>query len=240
MRKIINFNSKWAFSKMAEGVPSEISSKWDFVNLPHTWNAIDGQDGDNDYYRGTGYYAKKIVKSELPEADRYYLEIKGANSSADIYLDGEKLAHHDGGYSAWRVDLTEKLGENSLIVISADNSANDRVYPQMADFTFYGGLYRDVNIICVSESHFDLDYYGGPGLKITPKIDGTTAETEIECYVSNLRDNQTLRYIIKDKQGNIVSETVSNWTKVNLTIENVNLWQGRKNPYLYTAEIELT
>ena len=240
MREILNFNSKWAFTKMAEGIPDEISDKWDFVNLPHTWNAIDGQDGGNDYYRGTGYYAKYICKSELPEADRYYLEIKGANSSAEVYIDGEKVAKHHGGYSAWRVDMTDALKERSLLVITADNSANDRVYPQMADFTFYGGLYRDVNIICVSESHFDLDYYGGPGLKITPHIVGIGAETEIECYVTNYKDNQSLRYIIKDRQGNTVAETVSADTKVKLTIDNVNLWHGRKNPYLYTTEIELS
>ena len=240
MRKILNFNRKWAFSKMADSIPTEVSNKWDFVNVPHCWNAIDGQDGDNDYYRGTAYYAKNISKSELPEADRYYLEIKGANSSADVYLDGAKLAHHDGGYSTWRVDLTEGLKENSLLVIAVDNSANDTVYPQMADFTFYGGIYRDISIICVSESHFDLDYYGGSGIKITPDIKGADAETEIECYVTNLKDNQLIRYIIEDKEGDIVAETTSADTKVTLTIDNVNLWHGRKNPYLYTAKAELT
>ena len=240
MRKILNFNRKWAFSKMADSIPTEVSNKWDFVNVPHCWNAIDGQDGDNDYYRGTAYYAKNISKSELPEADRYYLEIKGANSSADVYLDGTKLAHHDGGYSTWRVDLTDGLKENSLLVIAVDNSANETVYPQMADFTFYGGIYRDISIICVSESHFDLDYYGGSGIKITPDIKGTAAETEIECYVTNLKDNQLIRYVIEDKEGKIVAETISADTKVILTIPNVNLWHGRKNPYLYTAKAELT
>ena len=240
MRTIFNFNSKWAFTKMAESVPEEVSSRWNFVNLPHSWNAIDGQDGDNDYYRGLGYYTKYINKSELPKADRYYLEIKGANSSADVYLDGKKLAHHDGGYSTWRVDMTDSLREKSLLVIVVDNSPNDNVYPQMADFTFYGGLYRDVNIICVNESHFDLDYFGGKGIAVTPNIVGYTAETEIECFVTNFKSNQKIRYTIKDKQGNIVAETESTDTKVKLTIDNVNLWQGRKNPYLYTATVELT
>src|SRR5699024_8652788 len=146
---------------------------WNWVNLPHTWNAIDGQDGDNDYYRGTCYYAKNLNKMDLPQADRYYLEIQGANSSADVYLNGVHLAHHDGGYSNWRVDITYNLSYDNLFVIAVDNAANDKVYPQVADFTFYGGLYRDLNIICVSESHFDLDYFGSPGLKITPKVCGT-------------------------------------------------------------------
>ncbi len=239
MRTILNLNSKWAFTKMLEEVPASFDSKWDFVNLPHCWNAIDGQDGDNDYFRGTGYYAKTINKAELPEADCYYLEIRGANSSADVYLNGKKLAHHDGGYSTWRVDLTEALEMVNTLVIAVDNSANETVYPQMADFTFYGGLYRDVNLICVSESHFDLDYYGTPGLKVTPTIEGKDAKVEIEAYVTNSKMGQSLRYVIEDKEGKTVAETTIDDTKAALTIADVTLWHGRKNPYLYTAKIEL-
>ena len=239
MRTVLNFNTKWAFTKMADNIPTEISNKWDFVNLPHCWNAIDGMDGDNDYYRGTGYYAKSFAKSDLPESDRYYLEIKGANSSADVYLNGEKLASHDGGYSTWRVDLTDKLTIQNLLVIAVDNSANERVYPQMADFTFYGGIYRDVNIICVNDSHFELDYYGTPGIKITPEIKGNDAEIEIEVYVTNGKIGQDIHYVIEDKEGNVVAETTTNDTKVVLGIPSVHLWHGRKDPYLYTAKAEL-
>ncbi len=239
MRNIINFNSKWAFTKMLDSVPTEISNKWDFVNLPHCWNAIDGQDGDNDYYRGTGYYAKKFSKSDLPEADKYYLEIRGANSSADVYLNGKNLAHHDGGYSTWRVDMTESLELVNLLVIAVDNSANDRVYPQMADFTFYGGLYRDVNIICVNESHFDLDYYGGPAIKVTPEILGADAKVTVDTYLTNAKMGQTVRYTVYDKDENIVAQTETAETSVEFTIENVHLWQGRKDPYLYCCEAEL-
>ena len=239
MRKIINFNYKWAFSKEATGIPTHISSKWNFVNLPHCWNALDGQDGGNDYYRGTAYYAKKLEKHELPEADRYYLELRGANSSADVYVNGEKLAHHDGGYSTWRVDMTDHLQENNLIAIAVDNAENTTVYPQMADFTFYGGIYRDVNIICVNESHFDLDYYGAPGITITPEITGRDANVAVEVYLTNQRDGQTLRYILKDQEGNVVAETDSADSKVEFVIENVHLWHGRKDPYLYTAEVYL-
>ncbi len=239
MRNVINFNAKWAFTKMLDTVPTEISSKWDFVNLPHCWNAIDGQDGDNDYYRGTGYYAKKFSKSDLPEADKYYLEIRGANSSADVYLNGKNLAHHDGGYSTWRVDMTESLDIVNLLVIAVDNSANDRVYPQMADFTFYGGLYRDVNIICVNESHFDLDYYGGPAIKVTPKILESDAKVTVETYLTNAKMGQTVRYTVYDKDENIIAQTETAETSVEFTIENVHLWQGRKDPYLYCCEAEL-
>ena len=158
MRQILNLNSGWTFSKEATAVPAELDNTWEQINLPHTWNAIDGQDGGNDYYRGTCYYAKEIAKADLPEAEQYYLELRGANSSADVYVNGKLLAHHDGGYSTWRVNVTEELTEKSLLVVAVDNAPNDRVYPQMADFTFYGGLYRDVNLIAVGASHFDLDY----------------------------------------------------------------------------------
>ena len=86
----------WAFSKQVTEIPTAIDKTWNFVNLPHCWNALDGQDGGNDYYRGKGYYAKSFSKIDLPESDRYYIEINGANSSAELYLNGEKLASHDG------------------------------------------------------------------------------------------------------------------------------------------------
>jgi len=175
----------------------------------------------------------------LPAADRYYIEFRGANSSADLYIDGEAMAHHDGGYSTWRVDVTDKLTKDVVITVAVDNSPNDRVYPQMADFTFYGGLYRDVNIICVSESHFDLDYYGGPGIKVTPEIKGNDAAVEIETYLTNSKMGQTVRYTICDKEGNVVAQAETADTKVTLDIANVTLWHGRKNPYLYTAKAEL-
>ncbi len=242
MREIINVNEKWAFSKEATAVPEAMPERWYWVTLPHTWNGIDGQDGGADYYRGTCYYAKEIEKAELPEASRYFLELCGANSSADVYVNGKKLAHHDGGYSTWRVDITEELTDRSLIVIAVDNSANQTVYPQNADFTFYGGLYRDVNIIAVGESHFDLEYYGGPGIKVTPEVSGSDAKVEVEVYLAGAKAGQKLVYKITDAQGGVVAEQTvdAGETKVSFDIENVHLWNGRKDPYLYTACVTLT
>ena len=239
MRQIINLNRKWAFSKAAIAIPTEIDNKWDFVNLPHSWNAIDGQDGDNDYYRGTGYYAKSIDKTELPEAEKYYLEIQGANSSADVYVNGKHLAHHDGGYSTWRVDVTDSLELKNLLVIAVDNAPNDRVYPQVADFTFYGGLYRDVNLIAVPASHFDLEYCGGPGIKVTPVMDGDCANVEVEVFVTDSKIGQLVRYTLSDKEGNVVAIATNADTKASFVLENAHKWNGRKDPYLYTAKAEL-
>ena len=239
MRTVYNFNAKWAFTKMADGIPTELPTKWDWVNLPHTWNAIDGQDGGNDYYRGTCHYAKTLDKMDLPKADRYYLEICGANSSADVYLNGQHLAQHDGGYSTWRVDITDALQRDNLFVITVDNAPNDRVYPQVADFTFYGGLYRDVNIVCVNESHFDLEYYGGTGLKVTPVVNGADAKVTVETWITGGKDGQTVRYTLCDAEGNVVAQAESAEGKVELDIAGVHLWHGRKDPYLYTAKAEL-
>ena len=238
MRNIVNLNFKWAFSKEAEAVPASMPEKWYWVNLPHTWNAIDGQDGNNDLYRGTAYYAKNVDKIDIPDAGRYYLEINGANSSATVYWNGKKLATHDGGYSIWRVDVTDVMESSNLIVFEVDNAPNDRVYPQSADFTFYGGLYRDVNLICVPESHFDLSYYGGPGIKVTPIVEGSAANVEVEVWTKNA-DGKTLTYTITDAEGNVVAETATTETKANFVIENAHKWHGRKDPYLYTATVKL-
>ncbi len=239
MRNVINLNAKWAFTKRFDAIPNEVPKDWDFVNVPHSWNAIDGQDGDSDYYRGTCCYVKKLDKSELPEADKYYLEIQGANSSAKVYVGGKELAEHHGGYSTWRVDVTEALKDSDIIAITVDNAANETVYPQVADFTFYGGLYRDVNLICVNESHFDLSYYGGPGIQVTPVINGTDATVQVNTFVTNGKLGQTIRYTVYDAAEAVIATTEAADTSVELTIPNVHLWNGRKDPYLYCCEAEL-
>jgi len=241
MRQIINLNRKWAFTKEALQNPAQLPETIYWVNVPHSWNAIDGQDGEGDYYRGTCWYVKELNREDIPEAQRYYVEVRGANSSADLYVGGKKLAHHDGGYSTWRVDVTVALKESNVLAIAVDNSPSDSVYPQVADFTFYGGLYRDVNLICVPESHFDLDYLGTPGLAVTPVVDGKNASVKTEVYLTGAKAGQTLRYTLKAACGYVVAqaEQPASETVNNAVIENVTLWNGRKNPYLYTAVVEL-
>ena len=239
MRTIINFNSQWVFAKDMAEIPSEFPSQWEAVTLPHTWNALDGQDGGADYFRGICCYARAFTKAELPQADRYYLEINGANSSADIYLNGKHLAQHHGGYSTWRVDLTDTLEENNLLAITVDNAPNRKVYPQVADFTFYGGLYRDVRMICVAESHFDLDYYGGPGIKVTPVMEESDAKVSVEVFLTNPRPGRELRYTLLNADGKSIATYEGSSLKVNFRIKKPHLWNGRKDPYLYTCRAEL-
>lgn len=234
MRNIVNLNLGWEFYKGVEvaDLPKE-EGVW--VDLPHTWNDKDGQDGGNDYFRGICCYVKTFPRKDLPEGEKFYLEIKGANSSAEVYLNGKRLAGHDGGYSTWRVNLTESLLEENTLVVAVDNKANRKVYPQTADFTFYGGLYRSVAIICVPKTHFELDRYGHPGIHVTPVMKGNNAEVTIETMVADPMEGQVLRYSILNAEGEVIASKEDG----NFLIENAHLWDGVKNPYLYTAKAEI-
>ena len=240
MRNRISLNKDWLFSK-----ETPESGQGESVNIPHCWNSLDGQDGGNDYYRGTCYYTKKIARKDLPAGDRVYLEFRGTNSSATLTVNGKELASHDGGYSTWRADITDALAEENEILVAVDNAENNRVYPQMADFTFYGGIYRDVYAIGVEAAHFDLDYYGAPGIKVTPELtqlaigeaipEAESAMVEIEVYANEKAQGKTYHYEILDGKGSVVASTDTTDKKVNLEIPKVIRWHGRKNPYLYRA-----
>ena len=216
MRALLNVNKGWQFFKDTANVTVQDNAV--AVDLPHSWNAVDGQDGGNDYFRGSCVYKKTIAKADLPQADEYYLEIRGANSSADAYVNGKHLAHHDGGYSTWRVNFTEVLADENEIAIVVDNSPNETVYPQFADFTFYGGLYRDVNIIAVAKTHFDLDYFGGTGIAVTPTVDGKNATVDVEVWVKDLGADDEIVYSVYEKDGGEVCRISSKDTKVSFTI----------------------
>ena len=226
MRYITNFNSDWEFSLHSD-------DNWEKVTLPHTWNNLDGQDGGNDYYRGKCTYRKTIHKKDLPLGEEHYLEINGANLSSVVYLNGEKLKSHDGGYSTYRVRLKDLRDENTLEV-TVDNSPSDRVYPQTADFTFYGGLSRDVRLISLPSSHFSLENLGTPGIKATPDVKGTL---DVEVEVDG--DYDSILYTLLDREGKVVTEENSRETKVTLSVSSPHLWNGRKDPYLYYIKAEL-
>ena len=239
MRKILNLNKNWTFIKGLGNVPESIPEEAEQIHLPHTWNAKDGQDGGNDYFRGSCCYVKTVNKKDLPEGDLYFLEINGANNSADVYVNGKKLAHHDNGYSTWRVNMTDVLEEVNSIAVIVDNTPTELVYPQTADFTFYGGLYRDVNVIAVSKTHFDLEYFGGKGLKITPIMKAGKAEVTVEAFVSYLQEKDKVVFTIKEADGTVLSSKESADGKELFVIETPHLWDGVKDPYLYTLEASI-
>ena len=228
LRKSIKLNQGWRFTGP--------SGREEAVNLPHTWNAKDGQDGGNDYYRGTCHYRTEFAEPEFDrEREVVYLEFRGVNATADVELNGQKVMHHDGGYSTFRKDITEFLEKENEIRVAVDNSVNDRVYPQKADFTFYGGIYRDVYLRIVPKDHFDLDYYGGEGVRITPRVKGKDAVVRVEsyCKVPDAR----IKVTILDACGRTAAE--SEGADAEAVITNVHLWDGVKDPYMYTALVRL-
>lgn len=218
MRNIKNINENWVFVK-----ENEKST----VNLPHTWNGIDGQDGGNDYYRGKCTYIKEIAKVDIPQGEEIYLQLDGVNSSAFVYFNSKLVCTHHGGYSTFRVKL-ENIKDNNEIKIEADNSPNDFVYPQQADFTFYGGIYRDVTLIGVEKNHFDLDYYGAPGIQITPIVNGDKADVNVKTYITGVGEVRVT-----------VNGETKTGTEVDFIVDNPHLWNGVADPYLYNAVAEL-
>lgn len=235
-RCITQLKENWNFVKSAKDALTAASVPGETVALPHTWNALDGQDGGNDYHRGTCYYIKKLHKPELNPGEQAYLEFQGAAMTADIYVNGQPLAHHEGGYSTFRVNITDVLSEENTIVAALNNEDNNTCYPQKADFTFYGGLYRMVNLIIVPEAHFELDCCGTPGIKVTPQVDleNHSAVVTVEAWVSA---NIPVTFTV-DGQSKTVSP-VEKHAQAVFTIEHVHLWDGLNDPYLYTAKASI-
>lgn len=225
MKSIENLNKGWKFFYSKDGSEHD-------VDLPHTWNGDDGQDGGNDYYRGVCKYEKTVKKPELTDGGEAYLEFKGVNASAKVYVNGTLACEHDGGYSTFRCKITPYLQEENSIVVEVDNSVNDRVYPQRADFTFYGGIYRDVNLICVDRLHFDLDYYGCNPLKIDAVPENNVGKVQITAY----SNGGEVKINVYDGQNKLAAQPKNGETAL---IENVRLWNGVKDPYLYRAVAEL-
>ncbi len=235
MRSITKINAGWAFSAQAKSVPVSYPAEWTQLDLPYTWNGKDGQDGGNDYYRGTCYFAKALKADELPEGEVKYLQFDGVNSSCEVFWNGKSITKHDGGYSTFRVKIDD-IKEENLLAVAVDNSPNDRVYPQNADFTFYGGIYRDVSVVGVPEKHFDLEYYGAPGIMVTPEIKGNNAEIEIKTFINDDADCKVKYEIIAD--GEVIASKTDD-DDADFVIENVHLWDGLDDPYLYTAKATL-
>ena len=227
MRKIIPLMNNWVFKKP--------NKQDEIVNLPHTWNNIDGQDGGNDYWRGTCVYKTNFPKPDYDDnTQEVWLEFDGVNSSANVIVNNKTVTSHDGGYSTFRVNITQYLADSNELVVEVDNSVNDKVYPQKADFTFYGGIYRDVKLVVVNKNHFDMDYYGSCGLKITPTVDDGDGICRVESFVTG---NGEVLLKLLDADMNIVATGMGRDTK--LKVDAVNLWDGVESPYLYTLRATL-
>lgn len=237
MRKIILLDKNWTFYKNPD------STQGEEVSLPHTWNAVDGQDGGNDYYRGTCKYECHFSRPELETDGKAYLEFDGAAMTADVVINGTKAVHHEGGYGAFCADITQYLKDENKLEVYVDNSDNTKVYPQKADFTFYGGLYRMVKLVTVSKNHFELDYAGGTGIKVTPEVTLTDAaakkaDAKVTVELWMVGDAEAVTVTIDGQQKETPVE--NGYAKAVFDFANVHLWDGVDDPYLYTAKAELS
>lgn len=151
-----------------------------------------------------------------------------------MVLNGSPVCNHDGGYSTFRANITELLRDENELTVEVDNSKNDRVYPQKADFTFYGGIYRDVSLMVVSKNHFALDYFGGPGIRITPTVQGADASVQVTTWHDGEGE---VSIELLDAAGNTVA--TGKGPDITLTIFNAHLWNGVKDPYLYSCKARL-
>lgn len=177
---VININEEWLFQK-------ETETQWEKINIPHTWNALDGQDGGSDYYRGVGRYSKKVSLPDNIQDKRVYVEFQGVNAKMEFYVNHALVGKHSGGYTTFRFDITDYInpGENLFTVI-VSNKGDGTVAPISGDFTFFGGIYRSVSLLFTDSVHIDKMDCGSNGVYLTPEdvsIDG--ADIRVETAIVN-------------------------------------------------------
>lgn len=238
MRSVININQNWKFYKgeIEEGI-TKVMPDWEIINLPHTWNALDGQDGGNDYYQGAAWYQKTFdVEAGWKEV---YVRFGAVSKMAEVWCNGAYVGEHRGGFSSFTFNLTPFLteGENEILV-KANNSNELPVYPRQADFTFFGGIYREVRLICFSnQEHFDVKNFGCDAVFVTPAVDGTV---HIDTYVIG---GSHVYAQIFDADGNCVatSEPSACGKKIQLSMQvpQVHRWNGVRDAYLYQTKVYL-
>ena len=226
------------------------AAPWTDVTLPHTWNALDGEDGGSNYYRGVGWYRRHLT---APAGRQAFLQFDGSNIVTDVYLNGTHLGQHRGGFAAFRYDITAALvtGDN-LLAVKVDNSAVTDVPPLSADFTFFGGLYRDVHLLTVDPLHVDVEDFASSGVYLTPaNVTATSADLSARVRVKNAgaaNPGVQVSLALVDAAGLLVQrltgtaaagagETLD--VTLSGTVTAPHLWDGRRDPYLYTAYAEV-
>ncbi|MGN0458130.1 MAG: glycoside hydrolase family 2 TIM barrel-domain containing protein [Eubacterium sp.] len=269
IKTVTPINDEWEFSFEDAAVDNanEITD-WQKISLPHTWNNLDGQDGSDDYRRGRGWY-KRCLNIDLEQDREYWLEFLGVNSVADVYVNNIHIGRHRGGYTLFRFNITDavKNGENTLVVY-ADNSPFTDVIPLEADFTFFGGIYREVNLITAPRLHFALDDYGSDGIKLSydnsPSI-RDCVELSIKAKVSGAGRNYRAEFAVNIPDefdycngiddldfsvSSVLSEkglTIANKAyegndeEINciIPIKSPHLWNGRRDPFRYKVTCTL-
>jgi len=234
-RKTETINEAWQFVLGDNYNISDFeldSPKWEIVNLPHTWNAVDAATVKS-YYRGVAWYTKKLY-SPIRENKKYFLFFEGALQDISVYVNGKYVGNHKGGYTAFRFDITALLnkGNNTInqLAVKVDNSYNPSIPPLDADFTFWGGIYRDVYLIETNPIHFRMDNYGSESVFVeTPEVSSTFGTVKVRGEIRNdgaNRKDLSIITVISDSGGNIVKEIS----------KKIVAFQGKDTPFELNAE----
>ncbi|MFD8499647.1 glycoside hydrolase family 2 protein [Amycolatopsis sp. NPDC059657] len=257
-RQETNLDAGWRFVRSdvaGAETPGFNDSAWTATNVPHTWNAQDGQDGGSNYYRGVGWYRKHFTPSAGLAGKKLWLQFDGVNSVSDVWVNGTKLGQHKGGFAGFRFDATNavRLGADNVIAVKVTNAANADIAPLQADFTFYGGIYRDVSLLAVDPLSVRLGDYGGPGVYLRQRaVTAASADIDVTTKAWNnfaVSKSVRLHTVVRDAAGTVVAENTTAARSVaaatgfeqvqRLTIRNPHRWQGKEDPYLYKASVEV-
>ena len=253
-RKTINLNQNWSFVKDPNQLGyTAIGLKWTTISVPHTWNAIDVMDDTPGYYRGIGWYKKKLVLKPEWKGHQLYLYFEGANQETSVYLNGKIAGSHIGGYTAFRIPLNNlKFDGTDEVVVKVDNSFNESIAPLTGDFTFFGGVYRNISLLVLDQVHFEDDHYASKGVFVQGKnVSDKGAEVSVNgSFINKSKESKNLNIVsvLTDASGKKIAEVKSNLS-VNsnqfiafqqplMAIQHPNLWSP-ENPYLYQATTRL-
>lgn len=237
-----SINEGWSFTQQG---------KSERINLPHTWNGLDGQSSGKDYFRGCGVY-ERTLKIDATIDQRVHLEFEAANAVATVYVNGVRIGTHKGGYSTFRMDVSAHIyrGDINTVRVDVDNSAFDDVYPLIADFTFMGGLYRDAWLIVSNPLHIDLGDDGSDGVYVSQtRVSPSRAELEVDLRLANSGNaDATAECVVEliDADGAGVAGASTRIevegkarAKLALALDDPHLWQGVEDPYLYSLRVRI-
>ncbi|HSV15069.1 MAG TPA: glycoside hydrolase family 2 TIM barrel-domain containing protein, partial [Tepidisphaeraceae bacterium] len=255
-RKDVLLRDGWAFIRQdvpAAQSPQFDDSRWQRIALPHTWNAHDGQDGGNDYYRGRGWYRLHLNVDAADLRKQLFLRFEAASLVAQVYLNGQFAGTHRGGFAAFCFNVTPLLhaGDN-VVAVCVDNSHFDDIPPHSGDFTICGGLYRNVHLLALNAVNITPTDDGSPGVYLRT-LDLAETSANVQATVKLHNDGDGTQSIvaacaIKDASGATVATAQAQQTiaarsaadaMLSLVIPHPHLWNGRADPYLYQAVVEL-
>ena len=248
-RKEILINENWKF-RFWHQVQFNSERR---VDLPHTWNAQDALSGKQDYFRGVGNYTKELFINPEWQGKRLFLRFEGVNTVANVFINEVHIGEHRGGYGAFVFEITDKVkyGETNKLLVKVNNALQLDIMPLVGDFNFYGGIYRDVKLIVTEPVNISLTDYASPGVYlIQQKVTKEQADVKAKVLVSNGSDiAQSARVRVRiweeqklaGEQDLPITIDAKDYATAGLEfhIKNPHLWNGRKDPFMYRAEITL-